>query len=291
MKKLLLISLLLLIMPVAFAEDVDVNVYLLNLGKYEISTGSFTADFYLSMKCESDCGRFEFMNGRADKIDAITDEPNEKFYRIQAILSSPVDLAGFPFDKQKMQIIIEDKEKTIEDIKYIATKEKSGLDESIAFSGWQIDGWDIATKEHYYPPYDETYSQYVYTLNISRIPLNAFIKTFLPVFFMILIVMFTFIMDTDKIATRIAVTSSSLVAAVMFHISVANQIPPVGYLTVADKFMILTYFIILLSVVSNVMILEFMEQKKIELAEKIHRRTEYSVFIIIPLMYLLFFIF
>ena len=58
-KKLLVITLLtifitLSLIPFTLAEqdkEVKVGLYLLNLGKYEIATGSFTADFYLSLKC------------------------------------------------------------------------------------------------------------------------------------------------------------------------------------------------------------------------------------------------
>lgn len=291
MKKILLISLLLILMPLAFAENVEVGVYILNLGKYDISTGSFTADFYLSLKCENECpADFEFVNGRASNIDKQVDLPNEKYYRILATLNSPVDLKSFPFDTQKMQILIEDKALTKEDLVYIPSIEESGLDTSVAFSGWNIDGWKAESLEHYYPPYDETYSQYAYTIEISRIPINSFFKTFLPVIFMVLIVMFSFIMDPDKITTRLTITTSSLVASVMFHISVSNQIPPVGYLTTADKFMILTYFFFLVAAIMNIIILEFLEQKKAALAEKIHRRTEYSVFILVPLVYIIFFL-
>lgn len=292
MKNVMIILLsVLLLCQLAYAEKVDVGLYVLNLGKYDISSGTFTADFYLSIKCPGNCSLdYEFVNGRATNIDTQIDEPNEKFYRILATLDSPVDLKDFPFDSQKMQIMIEDKYSTVEDLKFNPIKDESGLDDSISFSGWAIDGWSVESRDHYYPSNDETYSQYIYTINISRIPINSFFKTFLPVIFMVLIVMFSFVMDTDKIATRLAMTTSSLVAAVMFHISVANQIPPVGYLTLADKFMILTYFIFLLAAVMNIMILEFIEQKKVELAEKIHRKTEYCVFIIIPIIYLIFFL-
>ena len=92
---------------------VQVGIYVLNIGKYELATGSFTADFYLSLKCSSQCSEdFEFMNGRASSFEKIINEPNEKFYRIQANLNSPVDLKKFPFDNQKLQIILEDKKRT-----------------------------------------------------------------------------------------------------------------------------------------------------------------------------------
>ena len=294
MKKLIfLLAFILLLTPlVAAQEEVQVGLYLLNLGKFDISTGSFTADFYLSMECENECSpeNFEFMNGRASTIEKIIDEPNSKFYRIQANLNSQIDLKRFPFDSQQLEIILEDKEKTNDELVYVANMDQSGIDDSIAFSGWNLDGWNAEVSEHTYSVYDETYSQYIYSINISRIFFNAFLKTFLPVIFTLLVILCSFLIDTDKITTRLAMASSSLVAAVMFHVSISNQIPPVGYLTFADKFMILTYFVLLFTFTLNILILELQEQKKNDLAERIHRRTEYSTFIVVPIIYLLLFI-
>lgn len=272
------------------APEVQVGLYLLNLGKFDVATGSYTADFYLSLTCAEECSpNFEFMNGRAASIEKITDEPTEKFYRIQANLNNQVDLKKFPFDSQQLQIVIEDKEKTIEELVFIANKEQSGIDDSISFTGWKLSGWDAAVRNHRYSIYNETYSQYVYNINIERIAWNSFLKTFLPVIFIVLIVLFSFVLDPDKVATRLAMAGSSLVASVMFHISITNQIPPVGYLTFADKFMALTYLVLLSSFVINIAILELQERKKTELVEKIHRRTEFGMFIVVPLLYLVLF--
>lgn len=271
-------------------QNVGIGLYILNMGKFDVSSGSFTVDFYLSMKCKENCSTdFEFINGRASSVDKIIDESNEKFYRIQANLNSPVDLRNFPFDSQKMQIILEDKNRQADELKFVPLKKESGIDDSIAFTGWNVDGWDAVSKVHDYNIYEENYSQYVFTVNISRIALNSFFKTFVPVFFILLIALFTFIMDPDKITTRLAVTSSSLVATVMFHISISNQIPPVGYLTIADQFMLLTYFILLSAVLMNILMLELLEQKKTELVEKVHRKTEFGIFIVVPVLYLIFF--
>ena len=287
-----MIVFLLLLIPQVSAQDVDVSLYVLNLGKFDVATGSFTADFYLNMKCSEKCdvGNFEFMNGRASSVDKIIDTDKEKFYRIQGNFNSNVDLKKFPFDEQKMQIIIEDKLHAVAEIKYIAQDEQSGLDESIIFSGWNLEGWDSEVKEHEYKVYDETYSQYVFDINIARIKLNAFMKTFMPVFFILLVVLFSFVLDPDKITTRLGMAGSSLVASVMFHISISNQIPPVGYLTFADKFMVLTYAILLATFVINVYLLELLERKNNELVERIHRKTEYSMFAVVPLLYLILFL-
>ncbi len=46
-------------------NEVSIGIYILNLGKFDISTGSFTADFYMSMTCSKNCSEqdFEFANG------------------------------------------------------------------------------------------------------------------------------------------------------------------------------------------------------------------------------------
>ncbi len=298
MKNKILLAFCLLIITVlaansAAAQNASVGVYLLNLGKFDVATGSFTADFYLSMKCSSNCPSesFEFANGRASSIDKIINKPKEKFYRIQANLNSPVDLKKFPFDRQEMRIILEDKNSTIEELRYVPLPDESGIDGSITFVGWNLNGWNVDVKEHYYSAYNETYSQYVFTVSISRIALSSFMKTFLPVFLILMVVLLSLVLDPDKIPTRITMAGSSLVASVMFHISISNQIPPVGYLTFADKFMVLTYFILVLIFLINIVLLELQESKKSGLVEKIHHSTEFSMLFITPILYLVLFFF
>lgn len=274
-------------------NEVEVGIYVLNLGKFDIATGSFTVDFYLSLKCSKSCNKqdFEFVNGRATSIDKIIDSDKEKFYRIQAQLASPIDLKKFPFDQQKIQIVLEDKKNTLDYLVYVPNDKETGIDESIAFAGWNIEPWYSSIREHEYPVYNEVYSQYVLTIPISRVLINSIIKTFLPISFIILVMLSSFVLDPDKITTRLAMVGSALVASVMFHVSLANQVPPVSYLTFADKFMILSYFVILLSFVLNVSLLELHERKQEDLVKKIHRWTEFTMFIVVPLAYALLFMF
>ena len=106
-----------------------------------------------------------------------------------------------------------------------------------------------------------------------------------------MVVLFTFLIDPDKITTRLTVSGTNLVAAVMFHVAISNQIPPVSYMTFADKFMILTYFVLVASFAINVALVELIELKKTHLVEKLHRSTEYSAIIIVPILYILLFLF
>src|SRR3989344_131634 len=292
LKKLMILLLFIVILPIVYsAQEANIGAYVLNVGKYELATGSYTIDFYLSIKCDKKCDpNIEFMNGRAASLEKIIDKPNDKFYRIQASLQEQVNLENFPFDKQKLTILIEDKEKPIGDFVFIPNKDEAGLDPAVKFVGWQIQGWKHNTTVHDYQVYDEQYSQYQFAITIGRSPFNAVLKTLLPVFFIVLITLFSFIIDPDKITNRLTLVTSSLVAAVMSHVNIANQLPPVGYLTFADKFMVLTYVVLLFSLATSIVLLELTERKD-ERVTRLHRANEYIGLISIPLMYVLLFVF
>jgi hypothetical protein len=288
----------------AAQQQILVGIYVLSIGKLDISTGSFTVDFYLDLKSKdpknqvtADAAALEFMNGRGT-FELVEDKGYEKFYRVLATLSTPIDLRRFPFDAQKMQIILENKTNSLEQVKYIPLTAESGMDQAIVFPGWNIKGWEATSTAHEYPVYktpegkNEVYSQYIFSVNIARIPMNSFLKTFLPVLFLMLIVMASFILDPDKVTTRLAAISSALVASAMFHVSISGQIPPVGYLTFADKFMVLTYLILLMSFCLSlgVYIMQSKPGKQAR-ALKLHHFTEVIIFVGLPALYVGMFLF
>jgi len=273
--------------------NVEVAVYVLNIGKFDVSSGSYVIDFYLSMKCPGrDCfiGDFEFMNGRASSVEKIIDEPNEKFYRIQANLATNIDLKHYPFDSHSLTIELEDKENSIEKQVYIVDQKESGIDSSVTFVGWGLKGWKAEVLNHSYPVYSEVYSRYVFHINIERLFLASLLKAFLPVIFIVIVALLALLIAPDKIANRLGINTATLLASVMFHLNVTSSIPPVGYLTLADKFMIATYISLGVNLFSSILLMQYTESKKFKEAEKIHKRAMIAVPLITIILYALIFI-
>ncbi len=271
---------------------VKTGVYILNIGKFEVSSGSYTVDFYLSMECDANCSPdFEFMNGRATSVDKLIDEPASKFYRIQASLAQNIDLKNYPFDEHALPIVIEDKRNTLQDLVYEFDPANSGIDPNVVMVGWELGNTSFAQETHHYVPYNEDYSRLVYNVNIHRIFLASVLKTFLPVLFIVIVGLIALLIEErDKLWTRIGINTSSLIAAVMFHLNVTSSIPPVGYLTFADKFMIATYVLLALNLLSTVLMM--MHAKKgDEKAEKLAFRISlYGLPLLAIAMYVLMFI-
>jgi hypothetical protein len=252
---------------------VKVGLYLINVGKLDTSTGAYSVDFYLSFSCDQPCqpGEFEFANGRATSIDKTVDEPTEKFYRIQAALVSNLNLSKYPFDEHHLLIQIEDKTQTSRTQIYKVSDPDTGVDSAVNIVGWDLEGWTARVFDHHYAIYGTDFSAYQFDIHIRRPPTAALLKSLLPALTIVAVGLLALLLSPDKIIPRLTLTTGSLTGAVLFHLNLTSSIPPIGYLTFADRFMIINYFALALTLISTLVALRYLDKKKPEAAERIHR--------------------
>jgi hypothetical protein len=275
-------------------QIIRVGIYILNIGKFDIGSGAYTVDFYLSLKSDEPIEKdsFEFMNGRAASRELIEDKPNEKFYRIQANLFQNVNLKDYPFDRHTLTIEIEEKTSDVSKVVYVPDEEMSGVDEYVTFVGWELDGQPRAVVPvHEYRLFGERYSRLSYQINIKRSALAAILKAFVPIAFIMFIGLLSLIIATDKVAMRFGLNTSMLLAAVMFHLNVTSSLPPVGYLTFADKFMFGSYISLALCLGSTLMLMRHTEKGEEAHAKRIFRMSLTLVPIITLALFVLLFIY
>lgn len=253
-------------------QKVKVGVYVLNIGKLDTSTGAFSIDFYLSLSSDqpSNPGAFEFFNGRATSIDKSVDEPAEKFFRIQASLVDNLNLSRYPFDQHHLTVELEDKEQTVDSQIYEVSLQDSGLDPAVRIAGWDITGWSARVEDHYYAPYDTTFSKYVFDIQIRRSGLAAVLKTFLPALIIVLVGLLSLVLSPDKIIPRLTLNTGAFTSAVLFHLNMTASLPPLGYLTLADRFMIFNYLALALTLISTLVALYYVDKKRTDAANRVH---------------------
>jgi hypothetical protein len=272
-----------------------VGVYVLNVGEIDLRTGSYTMDFYLSMRCASTpCrfGSFEFMNGRASSISLEENTTTAKTWRIQANLYENLDLHNYPFDSHDLLVQIEDQSLTEPNLTYQPDPRYSGVDPSVVVVGWSVIGWTQTVQDHYYSVYNETYSRYVFSLTLGREPTSA-VEIFIPVLLLNFIALMAMLMYGDVSSVfenRILLTASLLVAAVLFQVSLDSLLPPLGYLTFADWFMIATYFVLGAGLVSAILVLHYHHERDAAKVKRVHRYSTRLVPLLALAAYLLLFL-
>jgi hypothetical protein len=249
------------------------GVYLVNLQKFELSSGSYDVDFYMWFSWYGNKTiNYEFMNGRASSIDIIEKRDGFLDLRVRGTFLKSPNFRDYPFDKHRLTVEIEDKSLTLEDLVFVPDKEESGIDHEINIAGWSIEGWKIESVEHAYPG-NLTYSRLVFTFTIGRSTLSSILKSVVPISIITCIAMLAFFVSPSNYGQRISLGVTTLMAAVANHLALTSQIPPIGYLTIADKIMITAYAMFLYSLMVSVMGMRLVDQKKTESAIKLNRKA------------------
>lgn len=242
----------------------QVGILLLNVSRLETSTGSYTMDLYLTFRCDRPCEpeKFEVANGRILFQQKQEDFPTYKVYRLQAALTIGMDLRRYPFDRHELSLVLEDNVRDDTELVYSADPERSFVEKDLQVAGWQLSpGISVHVEPHYYALFQQTYSHYVASVEIRRPLLAALVKGLMPAIIMTLCGLMSLLMGADKFNQRLSLATSSLLGTVIYHLTITSAIPPVAYLTFADRFMIGNYSCLLLTVATSMLLMRYLDLK------------------------------
>lgn len=267
----------------------SVYITVLNISNIDLSAGTYAVDFFISFICETPPCQYEPHWDVMNATEIITPEdqgtsvPFQVYdYRLKTSLIGYVDYTFYPFDYLYIDIIIEDKEYSKDELVYRAAAVEV---DPMLFnpSGWYYrpehngDTNDIVI----YPNDDILYDRLYIWLFMERDRFSGFMKTIFAALVIVLVGMLSFLMKAEAAGERLALVSSTLVAVVLYHISLVSGVPATGYLTFIDKFMIGTYAVVFISLVVSVIMMVYKNNDQLEKAEKLHLRTRW----IIPLLW------
>jgi hypothetical protein len=235
------------------AVTVEAEMYVLNFGNYDVTKGTYTLDFYLTLRWNATAApanfsalRYEFMDGRATASDKISDATDpetgirEATFRVQAALYNEPHFEHYPYDTQRLDVILEDAQHPRAELRYVPVPGNSGLDETVRIPGWRLENVTLNETAKAYPG-DSDYSRLRFSVTISREPLSSTLKSFLPPVAFALVAGLAFFFHPSKVANRLTLGTGMLIAAVGFHISQTVNLPPIGTLILFDKVMLATY--------------------------------------------------
>ncbi|MCS4541453.1 MAG: hypothetical protein HY929_03900 [Euryarchaeota archaeon] len=256
------------------SQPVEVGIWLVNIEKFELSTGSYNIDFYLWFKWQGNLSpkNYEFMNGRTTSIDTRVDRSDYTEFRIRGTFLKTLSFKNYPFDEHVLTIEIEDKLNPIENLVYVPDLKESGIDPSINIPGWNLKEWSVNVVKHQYPG-NETYSRFIFEFVLARSTLSSVLKTVVPILIITCIAMLAFVISPANFGQRIGLGVTTLMSAVAFHLALSGQIPPIGYLTLADKIMLTVYALFLYSLATTARIMRLVDQKQMEKAEEINKKA------------------
>lgn len=148
---------------------------------------------------------------------------------------------------------------------YVADPDSS-KDAGVNVVGWDLTGFNVYATEHTFS--DNAMSNFVFDLQVTRPFFSSLVKNVLPVTIITIIGLLTFLMHPKNFGQRIGLAVSTLMSASAAHLSLLNALPPTGYLTLADRMMIIVYIIFLFNLASSVWIMRLVDGNRMEDAIK-----------------------
>ncbi len=239
------------------AAHVRVGLVLNRIRDYDIRTGSFSADFFVSLTGDRVLPPLEirFTNGYDVDQYALVDAPTFRAYRVRGTFTSAIDLRRYPFDTQSLTIEIEAQREGVDQVVFEADANRTSLDEGFSIPGWGVAAIGARAYRHLYPPRfdrDDLYvSRYKFETRIDRFGTSAAFSVYVPAFIIILIGLTGLWVPASRVDVRSATGAPMLAAAVLFHYSLMQALPATGYLTRADKVMLGLYLSLLLNMLST----------------------------------------
>jgi hypothetical protein len=256
-------------MPAPHAPvTIRVGILVNELTKFDLTAGTFNTEFLAKLTCEEEPCKpdLDVANGKLlGKPEKLHDEPLVKVYKVKAELGAIVDLSQYPFDDHQLEITLVDKGDP-EQIRYVVDKESMGLKDSVKLPGWDVTGWSALASEDDLGD-GQKIAQVHYFIGARRPALMATFKSVVPVLIMLFVAAFTLLLKPKSAAGRLAAATGGLMSIVMFQVGQVGSLPPLGYLTRFDKFMIATYLIYLANIAFSVAMVRFEEKKNERMSE------------------------
>lgn len=238
---------------------IKVGMLLNTIDDYDVKTGTFTADFFLSLTSVLPMPplNLQFPNGSLDKEkkEVIADKPTFKLYRLNGSFKSAADLRKYPFDSQDLKIIVEDDARGIDQLDFVVDHDHTQLARGFRAVGWQVGYVEARTLSQTYPDRFENddlfYSRYTFTLGIDRFATSAAFKVFVPAFVIVIISLLGMWVPAEEMEVRSNSGAPMLAGAVLFHFALMQELPATSYLTRADKLMLGVYVSLALGMLST----------------------------------------
>lgn len=258
------------------AVKIKVGILLNSIDDYDVKTGTFAADFFLSFTSDTPMPtiRPQFPNGHVESTSIIADKPTFKLMRLAGEFKSPADLRKYPYDSQELKILIEDDSRGIDQVRFAVDHERTQTARGFRAVGWQVGFVEARSLSHSYPDRfegdDLYYGRYVFTVGLERYAASAAFKVFVPAFVIVLIALLGMWVPPGEMEVRSNAGAPMLAGAVLFHFSLMQELPATSYLTRADKLMLGVYASLLLGMLST-WVMFLVQEEKMDLVFRIAR--------------------
>ena len=232
----------------ATPEPVTIGAYINDIQSIDLRTHTYAMDAYVWFRWTNPdlnpAETMEFTNPSdlwGTIVDPSYEEPQTlesgelyQVVRIQGRFARKMPLYSYPFDRQVLEIVFEDKANESHEMVYIS--EGVTINPRLTLPGFNLGQPQIEIVDLPYPTQfgdlrlsqPSSYSRARVEVPISRPVLTFALKLLLPVFSVLLCALLMFLLDPTYVDLRINVGITSLLAIVVLQMTLNQDVPEIG---------------------------------------------------------------
>lgn len=271
----------------------DVGIQLENIGLINRQSGSYDLIFWVTIRSdEVDFTKnpppenFDFTNGYVDEISGVSIEPHFYKFKVRGVFYNAIDFRDYPFEHIDLAVHMEPYYPNTDDKLVFTINEKySGIGNSktISVPGWDLGIPSFTAETEKYPWGDFTNFEAHYPVGTSVF--SAFMKKLFPIVVLMGFSFASFALSPKHLAERLGMISAALLSAVFFHSGfLLSELPPLGYMTLADKIMVVAYALFVMCLIPIMLTKYYAEIKNHELTLEQQLALDKKVVIATPIV-------
>jgi len=260
-------------------DTIRTGVYLKSLYDFNSSAFSYDVDLWMWFIYKKDslvplktveianAKKYEYTNVSIEKRDSL-------FWASQnckATINQNWNLENYPFDHQKLEIILEESDFDSRKVLLLADNPKFEYNDKIDIKGWKIDStkiWSGLSK--YKTDFGDLtikngmseYSKVYYSIFLSRDSWALFFKLFTGCYVAFLVAFLVFFIKPIYVDPRFGLSIGGLFAAVGNKYVVDSNIPSSISFTLVDKIHDITFIYILSTIIFSIISLKLYDKSK-----------------------------
>jgi len=268
-------------------DTAKIGVYLFSLYDLDFPGNKLNIDFYVWFNYFNDSLNLSESYEVVNSIEfAKVGDSYEKHdtlvyrtFRCNSKLKKEWDITDFPFDKQVIEIYIEDIDNDKSRLVLVPDTVGSKIDESVRLEGWKIKDFGVKVADHTYKtnygdpaiPIGEysTYSRVVVYFTLEREGRGLFFKLFIGLFISVLISLLTFFVNPLDLDPRFGLSVGAIFAAIASQYVISSTLPQNQRLTLVDILHDISFIFIFFCILISAISLRYMKTNRAELSRKL----------------------
>ena len=195
--------------------------------------------------------------------------------RFTGLISSYHNLRKFPFDRHDFLLEIGSIEIPAEEMVFVPDVERTWITNRLNIEGWSVEGIGIRSEPQVLKNEGVEVSVLKLTISATRDAEYYVFRVLAPLFLVVAMSWCIFWIPPDRFEFQIGLGATSMLTSIAFSLSLASQLPTLGYLTALDKMLIWSIVLVFLSIVQALVSGRMVMKDRAEAARSLDRICRY----------------